>query len=99
MYERFSPDARRAVLLAQEEARRFNHKYVSPAHILLGLLRVEEGIGAKVLSVFGGTYEAARKQFDSVHGPSRAGEEVSGTELRFSPDAKRVLETALREAI
>ncbi|HEX5671606.1 MAG TPA: Clp protease N-terminal domain-containing protein, partial [Acidimicrobiia bacterium] len=45
MFERMTDRARRVVVLAQEEARLLNHAYIGTEHILLGMLREEEGIG------------------------------------------------------
>ena len=49
-FEKFSERARRVLSYAQEEAQRFNHNYIGTEHILLGLVRETEGVGAKVLS-------------------------------------------------
>ena len=47
-FEKFSERARRVLSLAQEEAQRFNHNYIGTEHILLGLVRENEGTAAKV---------------------------------------------------
>ena len=52
-FEKFSERARRVLSLANEEAQRFNHSYISTEHILLGLARETEGIAAKVLTNLG----------------------------------------------
>src|SRR5215207_4024279 len=49
MYERFTDNARRAMKLADSEARRFNHEYIGTEHELLGLVKVGKGIAAVVL--------------------------------------------------
>src|SRR5207244_2334748 len=49
MFERFTERARQVVVLAQEEARTLNHQYIGTEHILLGLLRAEEGVAARSL--------------------------------------------------
>ena len=48
MFERFTERARQVVVLAQEEARTLKHNYIGTEHILLGLLREEEGLAARV---------------------------------------------------
>jgi ATP-dependent Clp protease ATP-binding subunit ClpC len=48
-FDKFSERARRVLTLAQEEAKRLNHNYIGTEHILLGLVREEEGVAAKVL--------------------------------------------------
>src|SRR5919107_4344556 len=50
MFERFTERARKVVVLAQDEARHFNHNYIGTEHILLGLVRESEGVAARVLS-------------------------------------------------
>lgn len=49
MFERFTERARTVVTLAQDEASHFSHDYVDTGHLLLGLLRVEDGVAARVL--------------------------------------------------
>ncbi|MDX6653792.1 MAG: ATP-dependent Clp protease ATP-binding subunit ClpC, partial [Solirubrobacterales bacterium] len=49
LFERFTERARQVVVLAQEEARTLKHNYIGTEHILLGLLREEEGLAARVL--------------------------------------------------
>jgi ATP-dependent Clp protease ATP-binding subunit ClpC len=50
MFERFTERARKVVVLAQEEARRFGHAYIGTEHILLGLVRESEGVAPQMLS-------------------------------------------------
>lgn len=49
MFERFTERARLVVVLAQDEARALKHNYIGREHLLLGLLREEEGLAARVL--------------------------------------------------
>jgi ATP-dependent Clp protease ATP-binding subunit ClpA len=49
VFEKFTERARHVVVLAQEEARALKHNYIGTEHILLGLLREQEGIAARVL--------------------------------------------------
>lgn len=48
MFERFTERARQVIVFAQEEARRFKHDHIATEHILLGVLREEQGLGARV---------------------------------------------------
>jgi ATP-dependent Clp protease ATP-binding subunit ClpC len=96
MFERFSDEARRTVVLAQEEAKRLNHNYIGTEHILLGLLRDGENVAAKALQALGITLEAGRQQVEEIIG--RGKKDPSG-QIPFTPRAKRVLELSLREAI
>jgi ATP-dependent Clp protease ATP-binding subunit ClpA len=50
MFERFAEPARKVVVLAQEEAGLLHHTCIGTEHILLGLVRENEGVGARVLS-------------------------------------------------
>ena len=49
MFERFTEKARRVVVYAQEEARMLNQNYIGTEHLLLGLIREQDGIAAKAL--------------------------------------------------
>jgi len=60
MFERFTPPARDAVVLAQEEARGLRHGYLGTEHILLGVLAEGNGAGARVLRGLGITLDAVR---------------------------------------
>lgn len=51
--ERFSGEARRVLSLAVDEAKRMNMDYVGTEHLLLGILRQGEGLGARILESFG----------------------------------------------
>ena len=84
------------VVLAQEEARSLGHNYIGSEHILLGLLREEEGLAARVLEHLDITLERVRSQVERI--VSR-GEEVTVGQIPFTPRAKRVLELAQREAL
>ena len=57
MFERFTAPARQMVVFAQVEARLREHNYIGSEHLLLGLLRAEEGVAAKVLKDLGITLE------------------------------------------
>ena len=52
-FDKFTKRARRVLSLAQEESQRFNHNYIGTEHVLLGLVREEEGGAAKVLNNLG----------------------------------------------
>ena len=96
MFERFTETARQVVVLAQEEARTLKHNYIGTEHLLLGLLREEEGLAARVLESLDITVERVRGQVVAIVG---SGEEVTSGQIPFTPRAKKVLELALREAL
>ncbi|MBN1366835.1 MAG: ATP-dependent Clp protease ATP-binding subunit [Dehalococcoidales bacterium] len=94
-FEKFSERARRVLTLAQEEARQFNHSYIGTEHLLLGLVREEEGVAAKVLISLGADLTKIRSAVEFTMG---RGEKPSGSEIGLTPRAKRVIELAIDEA-
>ena len=97
MFERFTDQARRVVVQAQEEARMLGHDYIGTEHILLGLLGEHEGPAAQVLGSLGVSLDldAARDQVLEIAG---AGTGQRGGHIPFTPRTKKVLELSLREA-
>jgi ATP-dependent Clp protease ATP-binding subunit ClpC len=95
MFERFTDQSHRAVVLAQEEARRLSHDHVGTEHLLAGLLREERGAAAQVLGSAGVTLDAVRGQIAALAGP---GQEPPRGHIAFTARAKKGFELALREA-
>jgi ATP-dependent Clp protease ATP-binding subunit ClpC len=95
MFERFSGRARRVIAQAREEARRLDHGYIGTEHILLGLLREGEGVGARALESLGISLDAVRQQVEEIIG---RGQQTPSGNIPFTPRAKKVLELSLREA-
>jgi ATP-dependent Clp protease ATP-binding subunit ClpA len=96
VFERFTEQARQVVVFAQEEARTLKHNYIGTEHILLGLLRSEEGLAARALENLNITAELIRERVVRIVG---SGEQLVSGQVPFTPQAKKVLELALREAI
>jgi ATP-dependent Clp protease ATP-binding subunit ClpC len=96
VFERFTERAREAIVLAQEEARSLKHNYLGTEHILLGLLRMEEGLAARLLETFGVSVEDVRARVRAIVGE---GTETAPPQIPFTPRAKKVLELGLREAL
>jgi hypothetical protein len=96
VFERFTERARQVVVLAQDESRALKHNYIGTEHILLGLLREEEGLAARVLESLDITVGEVRAQVAATVGQ---GEEVATGQIPFTPRAKKVLELSLREAL
>jgi ATP-dependent Clp protease ATP-binding subunit ClpC len=96
MFQRFTERARRVVIFGQEEARGLRHNYIGTEHLLLGVLREEEGVGARVLASLGVTLDAVRAEVVSNVGQ---GDAAAVETIPFTPRAKRVLELSLREAL
>jgi ATP-dependent Clp protease ATP-binding subunit ClpA len=104
MFERFTANARRAVVTAQEEARELNHNYIGTEHILLALLprpnhlpNEESAIAPAILEEFGMSREGVREEVIDKVGIGK-GKAKTG-HIPFTPRAKKVLELALREAL
>jgi ATP-dependent Clp protease ATP-binding subunit ClpC len=97
MFERFTDQARRAVVLAQEEARMLNHDYIGTEHILLGLIDEGDGVAAQALKRMDITEQAVHQQVEETVGrgqrPARAGH------IPFTREAKSVLQLSLRAAL
>jgi DNA-binding MarR family transcriptional regulator len=96
MLERFTERSRQVIVLAQEEGRALGHNYLGTEHILLGLLREKESLGARILESLGITAERVRAQVVQLVG---TGEEVTSGQIPFTPRATKVLELALRESL
>ncbi|MHB8470413.1 MAG: Clp protease N-terminal domain-containing protein [Gaiellaceae bacterium] len=95
MFQRFTEPARQVVVLAQREARELRHNWIGTEHLLLGLLSGERGLAASVLADLGIELGATRAEVAQIAG---AGEEIPGA-IPFTPQAKRVLELALRASV
>lgn len=94
-FEKFTVEARKVVVTAQEEARLLKHDYIGTEHILLGLLDAPDTMAAKVLHRLGYSKETAQADIAAVVKPGT--KELSG-HIAFAPSAKKTLDLALREA-
>ncbi|MBW3638111.1 MAG: ATP-dependent Clp protease ATP-binding subunit, partial [Armatimonadetes bacterium] len=95
MWQRFTERARRVILLGQEEAGKMNSGHVGTEHLLLGLVRENEGVAAQVLQKMGVSLGKVRIEIEAEVQP---GSDAGGTEPKLTPKAKRVLELAADEA-
>ena len=93
---KFSPRAQRALELAEQSASDLGHSYIGSEHLLLGLIREEEGIAHRVLTEQGLTAEMVQQIL-----VSSVGRGTSGTkpEQGLTPRAKHVIECAVEEAM
>jgi ATP-dependent Clp protease ATP-binding subunit ClpA len=96
MFQRFTDRARRAVHLAQEEARLLRHSHVGTEHLLLGLLYEGESVAAKTLASLGISPEEVRGQIGEITG---SGQGSPAGSIPFTTQAKKVLELSLGEAL
>ncbi|MCW5878148.1 MAG: ATP-dependent Clp protease ATP-binding subunit [Anaerolineales bacterium] len=93
--DRLTQRARRVLSLAHHEAERMRHNYIGTEHLLLGLIREEGGVAARVLRELG--LEAARVE-EIVERLTGAGQHESGGKIDLSPGTQQVLEFAFEEA-
>ncbi|MEI8408674.1 MULTISPECIES: Clp protease N-terminal domain-containing protein [unclassified Kribbella] len=95
MFERFTDAARRAVVYAQEEARKLDHNFIGTEHLLLGVIDEVHGGGAQVLDGMHITAPAVRELVVEIIG--RGSGPTAGT-IPFTPRAKGTLQQAYDEA-
>ncbi|MGW4336696.1 Clp protease N-terminal domain-containing protein [Rhodococcus koreensis] len=92
MFERFTDQARRTVVLASDAARAHHHDYLGTEHLLLGLIGERDGAAARALESFGVSATVIDGRLTTGHGePARSGH------IPFTRHAKRILEQSLRE--
>ena len=96
VFERFAEQARLVVVFAQEEARGLKHNYIGTEHILLGMLREQEGLAARVLASLDVSIERVRAQIVRIVGSEQ---EATEGQIPFTPRTKKVFELALRESL
>jgi ATP-dependent Clp protease ATP-binding subunit ClpC len=96
MFNRFTERARKVIILAKEEAKRFNHDYIGTEHILLGLIREGEGVAASVLEKMGLSLENIRLEIEKLVQPGPTTQIIG--DLPFTPRSKKALELSAEEA-
>ena len=96
MFERFTDRARKVMALANQEAQRFNHEYIGTEHILLGLVKEGNGVGANVLRNLDVDVKKLRLEIEKLvkSGPDM----VTMGKLPQTPRTKKVIEFAIEEA-
>jgi ATP-dependent Clp protease ATP-binding subunit ClpC len=94
-FDKFTERAQRVLTLAQQEAERFDHNYIGTEHLLLGLLREDNGVAAMALANLGVELDMARSQVDAIIG---RGEHAAAGAIGLTPRAKKVIELAVDEA-
>lgn len=95
MWQRFTERARKVVFYAQEEAGRLGENYVSTEHLLLGLVRENDSVAARILDKIGVSLGRIRSEIERqvVHGDGRLSQD-----MQLTPRAKRVIDLAYDEA-
>jgi ATP-dependent Clp protease ATP-binding subunit ClpC len=95
MFEYFNEKAIKAIMLAQEEARRSAHQVVGTEHLLLGLMGEGTAIAATVLTDLGMTVEQTRRIIENLTG---RGSGYGRANIPFTPTVKRIFEQSFQEA-
>ncbi len=96
MFDKFTNRAKQVIKLAKKEAQRLNHNYLGTEHLLLGLLKLGQGVAVNVLRNFSLDYESIRQEIEKLVG--------FGPEIQVYGDpaltgrVKRVFESANEEA-
>ena len=92
----FTPRAQQVLALARKEADRFNHNYVGTEHILLGLIKLGQGVAVSVLQNMGLDLETVRIEVEKQVG-SGPDNTISGN-IPYTPRVKKVLSLSNKEA-
>ena len=92
----FTPRSKQVLVLAQQESLRFNHGYVGTEHLLLGLLKLGQGVAVSVLKSMGLNLETLRMEVEKISGSSGV-TQVQG-DIPYTPRLKKVLALAAKEA-
>src|SRR5881409_2011672 len=95
-FDRFNHRAKRVFALAQDEAIRFNHNYIGPEHLLLGLVREGEGVAANVLHSLGVELAKVRTAVEFLIGRGQSG--TTPSEITLHPRTKKIVELAIDES-
>ena len=96
MFERFTDRARKVIALANQEAQRFHHEYMGTQHILLGLVKEGNGVGATVLKNLDVDLKKLRIEAEKSIEPGP--DMITMGKLPQTPRAKNVIEYAIEEA-
>lgn len=96
MMNNFTPRAQQVLALARKEADRFNHNYVGTEHLLLGLIKLGQGVAVNVLQKMGLDLETVRMEVEKQVGSGPDTKMVGN--IPFTPRVKKVLALAGKEA-
>src|SRR6187549_520077 len=96
MMNNFTPRAQQVLALARKEADRFNHNYVGTEHLLLGLIKLGQGVAVNVLQKMGLDLETVRMEVEKQVGSGPETKMVGN--VPYTPRVKKVLALAGKEA-
>src|SRR6266850_874970 len=92
----FTPRAQQVLALARKEADRFNHNFVGTEHLLLGLIKLGQGVAVNVLQKLGLDLETVRTEVEKQVGTGPDQKMIGN--IPYTPRAKTVLSLAAQEA-
>lgn len=92
----FTPRAQQVLALARKEADRFNHNYVGTEHVLLGLIKLGQGVAVNVLERMGLELDTVRSEVEKQVGSGP--EQNTSSQIPYTPRVKKVLNLANKEA-
>ena len=92
----FTPRAQQVLALARKEADRFNHNYIGTEHVLLGLIKLGQGVAVSVLQRMGLDLESVRMEVEKEVGTGP--DQKASANIPYTPRVKKVLALANKEA-
>ena len=92
----FTPRAQQVLALARKEADRFNHNYIGTEHVLLGLIKLGQGVAVSVLERMGLELETVRHEVEKEVGTGP--DQKTSSNIPYTPRVKKVLALANKEA-
>src|ERR687884_31269 len=92
----FTPRAQQVLALARKEAERFNHNFVGTEHLLLGLIKLGQGVAVNVLQKMGLDLETVRMEVEKQVGTGPDQKMIGN--IPYTPRVKKVLALAAKEA-
>ena len=95
-FSNFTPRAQQVLALARQESDRFNHNYLGTEHLLLGLIKLGQGVAVNVLQGMGIDLETVRMEVEKQTGTGPDQKMIGN--IPYTPRVKKVLDLARREA-
>ena len=96
IFDNFSEPAKRAMLLAQREARISGQSYIGSEHLLLGIIKESTGAGSSILYQVGISYDLAKQELDSIVSVNSSGENLGP--LNYTPRTRRIIDLSYEAA-
>lgn len=96
MFDRFTDRARRVILAAQDEAKRFKRSHVGTEHLLLALIGEEDAVAIRIIEDIGPEIDDIKLRLEEE---MDVGTTAPSAHIPFTPRAKKVLELSLKEAL